>query len=211
MPRRRLLAAIAVLTLFATPSTGRSEDAGMVVRRAKGPLPITVDPTDEEGVLSGKLVEDMAARVKSVDLTKREITLSGSGGRVETMKAGPEVKNLEKLERGDRVSIRYRGGLVLRPLAEGEAATSPDVKKDLKGTGQGDILSGTETVRARVTVTVAAIDPATRLVTLKGPEGKTVPVKMGPAVALDRFKVGDRFTATYSAAMAVAVQPIYKG
>jgi len=34
-------------------------------------------------------------------------------------------------------------------------------------------------------------------------------VKAGEGVSLDRVKVGDRFRATYSAAMAVAVKPIH--
>jgi hypothetical protein len=41
-----------------------------------------------------------------------------------------------------------------------------------------------------------------------GPDGKTYAVKAGPNVALDLVKVGDRFTATYSAATAVSVEPV---
>ena len=44
--------------------------------------------------------------------------------------------------------------------------------------------------------------------TLKGTDGKTYAVKAGPNVALDRVKVGDKFTATYSSAMAVSVEPV---
>jgi hypothetical protein len=70
------------------------------------------------------------------------------------------------------------------------------------------VLSGTETVRARLGLTVLSIDPATKVVTLEDAEKRTYHVKAGEGVSLDRVKVGDRFRATYSAAMAVAVKPI---
>jgi hypothetical protein len=119
------------------------------------------------------------------------------------------VKNLERLQRGDRVEIRYRAGLVLR-LQAGADDAAPEVAKELKRTGRGDLLSGTETVRARLLLTVVAIDPASKVVTLEDADRRSYRVKAGEGVSLDRVKVGDRFRATYSAAMAVSVDPVYR-
>jgi hypothetical protein len=207
----RLLPAVALLSVFALLSSGpaRAEDPRMAVSPAGGPPVVQVDRTDEPGVLSGTLSETIDARVRSVDLAKRQVTLS-AGDRVQVMNVGPEVKNLEKLDRSDRVRIRVKAGLVLRTLAAGEKDVAPVVSKELKDTGRGEVLSGTEVVRTRESMRVTAVDPSARLLTLVGTDGRTYPVKAGPAVALDAIKVGDRFTATYSAAMAVEMNPVYK-
>jgi hypothetical protein len=211
MPSRpALAAAVVVAALMSAPFPGRGDDPRMAIQPEKGPQPITVDRTDEKGVVSGGRVESMTANVKSIDLAKREVTLHGPGGRVETIQAGPEVKNLEKLEVGDRVTIRYRAGLVLRLQPPGAEDAAPEASNKLQRTGRGDVLAGTETVRARATVTVASLDAASRVVTLQGADGKIYLVKAGPDIALDRVKVGDRFAATYSAALAVSVEPIHR-
>ena len=202
---RPTLTAIALL-LATLPARG--DDPPRALQPKKAPPAITLDRTDEKGVVSGGRVVSVTANVRAIDLSSREVTLHGSGGRVETIRVGPEVKNLEKLEVGDRVNISYREGLVLRLQAPGEDDVAPESQKKVERTGMGDVLAGKETVRARESLAIISIDAAARVVTLRGADGKTYVVKAGPDVALDRVKVGDRFTATYSAATAVSVQPV---
>jgi hypothetical protein len=58
-----------------------------------------------------------------------------------------------------------------------------------------------------VTATVEAIDQATRMVTLKGPEGNTFTFKAGEEVRnLPQVKVGDQVIAKYYEALAVEVK-----
>lgn len=206
--RIRSTIAAAVLLLATLPA--RAEDPARALQPAKGAPVLTLDRTDEAGVVSGGRLVNVTAHVRSVDLSKREVTLHGDGGRVETLRVGPEMKNLERLQRGDRVRIRYREGLVLRLQAPGDADVVPDVQKKVDRTGVGDVLSGSETVRARETLVITAIDPAGRLVTLRGPDAKPYTVKAGKDVALERVKVGDRFTATYSASTVLSVEPVYR-
>jgi hypothetical protein len=205
MPRRRALAA-ALASLLAAPVAARAEDPRMLVHPEKAPA-VPVDRTDEEGVLAGKRTESLTGHVRSVDLGKRQVVLRLPEDRVETIEVGPEVEHLERLERGDRVNLRYRVGLVLRPVAPGSSEAAAEVEKQIKRTGRGDVLSGTETVSARLGVAVAAVDAASRTVTLQDAGGRTYRAVLGPGVALDRVKVGDRFTATWSAAMALSVEP----
>lgn len=198
----------AALVLACLPA--RAEEPARTLQPVKAPPLITLDRTDEKGVVSGGRTVNVTAHVRSVDASRREITLHGDGGRVETIRVGPEVKDLERIQRGDRVSLRYREGLVLRVQAPGTPDVAPDVQTKVERTGVGDVLSGSETVRARETLAVTAIDPAARTVTLRGPDAKTWTVKAGKDVALDRVKVGDRFTATYSASTVVSVEPVYR-
>ncbi len=207
----RLLPAVLLLSLAApaAPAPAHADEPRMVVSPAGGPPVVQVDRTDEPGVLSGTFTETIEARVRSVDLAKRQVTLH-AGERVQVMNVGPEVKNLEKLERSDRVRIRVKAGLVLRTLAPGEPDLAPVVSKELKSTGTGDVLSGTEVMRARESMRVTSVDATTRVLTLVGTDKRTYEVKAGPGVALEGIKPGDRFTATYSAAMAVTMDPVYR-
>jgi len=59
-----------------------------------------------------------------------------------------------------------------------------------------------------MTATVEAIDPATRRVTLRGPEGNALSFQAGEDVRnLDQVKVGDRVAVEYYESLAVNVQP----
>lgn len=58
-----------------------------------------------------------------------------------------------------------------------------------------------------VTATIEAIDPATRVVTLKGPDGNSVDVTAPEQMeGFKKLKVGDQVTATYYNAVAVQVR-----
>jgi hypothetical protein len=206
----RRAAVLALAVLAPAPFAARAEDLGMAVRPQEGNRIVTVEKTDEAGVLSGTRTEVTSAHVRSVDLAKREVTLHVSDGKVEVVKAGTELKNLEKLDRGDRVQMKFRGGLVLRRLAPGDAGSAPDVSKEMKDTGIGDILSGVETVRGHFTGTVSAVDPASRVFTITGKDGKPYSAKAGASVPTDGIRVGDRFAVTFSAAIAVTVDPTYE-
>jgi hypothetical protein len=66
----------------------------------------------------------------------------------------------------------------------------------------------TKSASTQVKATVLAVDQATRLVTLKGPEGKTFEVEAGPAVQhLDQVKPGDVVSVTYTESLAFQVVP----
>jgi hypothetical protein len=68
--------------------------------------------------------------------------------------------------------------------------------------GKGAIA---ETVK--VEATVAAIDKATRHVTLKGPQGNEFTIKAGPEVKnFDQMKVGDKVTAEYVRALVLELK-----
>ena len=67
-------------------------------------------------------------------------------------------------------------------------------------------LSGAQLVEA--TATVEAVDPASRLVTLKGPKGALVTVEAGDEVKnLDKVKTGDLVNIKYYRSMVVNVVP----
>ena len=67
-------------------------------------------------------------------------------------------------------------------------------------------LTRAASVEARATVT--AVDPSTRMVTLKTEDGQTLDVEAGPEVKnFDQIKVGDTVKATYMESVAFQVAP----
>jgi hypothetical protein len=56
-----------------------------------------------------------------------------------------------------------------------------------------------------VTATVKDISPPKTYVTLKGPEGKTVDIKVMDPKNLEKVKVGDQIEITYTQAFAIAL------
>jgi Cu/Ag efflux protein CusF len=72
------------------------------------------------------------------------------------------------------------------------------------GTGPG-VAAAAQTVKVAATIT--AIDPSTRDVTLKGPEGNLVTVTAGPDVKnFDKLKVGDQVDIQYIEALTLELK-----
>ncbi|HEY4369109.1 MAG TPA: hypothetical protein VGN07_17880 [Steroidobacteraceae bacterium] len=66
----------------------------------------------------------------------------------------------------------------------------------------------TRTATTEVRATVVAVDRATRIVTLKGQDGKSFDVEAGPAVQrLDQIKPGDGVLVAYTESLAFQVVP----
>src|SRR5215510_3716267 len=69
-------------------------------------------------------VVTVTAKVEKVDVAKREVTLKGPLGNVETIVVGPEVKRLSEIKPGDEVTAEYYIGIAaeLRAPTEEEKA-----------------------------------------------------------------------------------------
>ena len=72
--------------------------------------------------------------------------------------------------------------------------------------GKGPGVAGAAQT-ARISATITAIDPATRNVTLKGPQGREVVVTAGPEVKnFAQMKVGDRVDVAYIEALTLELK-----
>jgi len=82
-------------------------------------------------------------------------------------------------------------------------STLPDLAQNTLATGQPKVLK--ENMKT-VTATVESIDLATRAVTLKGPDGKVMGLKVSEEVKnLPQVKVGDKVTVTYYESIAAQI------
>lgn len=88
----------------------------------------------------------------------------------------------------------------------GLGACSNDKEPAMRATEAGPTVVGEDLIQT--TATVEAIDTKQRLVTLRGPQGRSVPVKVGTNIDLSKIKKGDVVDIAYYQAVAVsAVAP----
>jgi Cu/Ag efflux protein CusF len=172
--------------------------------------PMTVYKSSKAGTVAGGRAEQLTATVTAIDLATRKVTLKGAKGVEETIRAGDEVKNLDQVKVGDRVVVTFSQGLVLYMLAPGAKAAEPSAVVSGEAAAIGQKPAGDVKATVRGTVTIAAIDMKTRVVTLVGPQGRQFKVQAGPEVAIEKVKVGDKVNAEYTEAVAVAVTPAPK-
>ena len=69
---------------------------------------------------------------------------------------------------------------------------------------------GTLGREVKIVADVVAVNPKTRTVTLKGPKGNTVDLKVEDPAQFANIKMGDQVDAVYTEALAISVEPAAK-
>ena len=149
---------------------------------------------------------EVTATVTAIDKAARAVTLKGPKGNENTMTAGPEVKNFDQIKVGDRVVVRYVEALSLE-LKKGGTAPVARTESGAAGAAKaGDKPAAGVGRSVTVVANVTALDATTQTVTLKGPQ-RTVELKVKDPAQFKLVKVGDQVEATYTEAVAIAVEP----
>jgi Cu/Ag efflux protein CusF len=148
----------------------------------------------------------ITAVVEAIDPKTRKVTLKGPRGDLLTFTAGPGVRNLDQVKRGDRVVLEYfqAFALALEPKEAGIRARRATA--EFTRARPGERPAGEISDRVDVVATVQAVDRKKRTVTLRGPT-RTLTLKVSDAVDLKRLKVGDEVHASYVESLAVSVWP----
>jgi len=158
---------------------------------------------------AGKIGEETVtatATVEKVNQKTRHVTLKGSDGKTLTIVAGPEVRNLAQVKRGDVVRLTYRESLAYQVQKAGAAKPGVAASTDVTRAQPGEKPAGSVTDTVTVRMTITAIDKAASEVTLRDPEGKVSVVKVKDPSKLDAVQVGDVVDIRYTEALAVAVE-----
>ena len=117
------------------------------------------------------------------------------------------MKNFDQVKTGDRVTAKYFESIAIRvrkpnepPFGEKESA----VQVAPKGAKPGAVAVET----SEMTAVVEAIDYKSRTVTLRGPQQKTVNLKVDKSVKrFNEVKKGDEIVIRRTEAMAIDVKP----
>jgi hypothetical protein len=210
----RMLVASSLAALAATlaqaqaPSPVPPPPTPIPVERPPSPASGTIElkPTGEPGKAAASRLAIDKFTITAIDVRERIITVRRRNGETQTFKLGPEVDRLKEYAVGDSIKIEYEQGLVLEfqppgsenvPMESGVTAGRSD-RNQLPGSTASSGVQGT--------VTITAIDAAKRLVSFQVPAGKVYQVKAGPAIRIEKLKVGDRLLATYVETVAVRLE-----
>lgn len=186
--------------------------AGCASKKVEAPPPPTVQSTTTEG--DGKIqqtnVVTVTATVKAIDYKKRLVTLLGPEGDTLEISAGPEVRNLDQVKRGDLVVVGYRESIALRLKKPGEAELGVETAEAAERAPVGGQPGAAAADSITVTTKIVKIDKTKQQVTLKGPKGNTAVVTVKDPTRLEKVKVGDLVEITYTQALAISVEPAPK-
>jgi hypothetical protein len=148
------------------------------------------------------------ATVQELDVEKREMTLKGPLGDVSTLIVAPEVKRLNEIKVGDKVTAKYYvsvAGELREPTEEEKknpiivvAGKAKAPKTSAPAAGEVNII--------RVVATVEGLERPTRLLVLKGPRGKYMSVRARDVKRLEKLHLGDTIVVTFTEALAISVE-----
>lgn len=175
-------------------------------KTAPPPAPVVTSNVQEApGKLSAQQAVTVTATVKDIDQKSRVVTLLGPDGQEIVFRAGPEVRNLAQVKRGDHVQATYYESLVIQVLKPGSAKPTIETASDTDRAELGERPGAATAESTRVVATVVSVDKKNNTVTLRGPRGneKTLPVR-NPA-QLEHVKKNDLVEATYTEAIGISV------
>jgi Cu/Ag efflux protein CusF len=150
------------------------------------------------------------ATVESIDLATRMVTLRSSDGTTNTVKVDESARNLAQVKKGDRVVATYYESLAYAVKKAGDGAAGVDVLEVSSRAEPGAKLGAGAGGMVTMTVTIKAIDKTKPSITLQKADGSTFTVAVRHPEKLQQVKVGDLVELTYSAAVALSVEPAGK-
>jgi Cu/Ag efflux protein CusF len=194
--KRVLLLVGCVATLIGCAATEKSTS------KPTPPPPAAAQPM---GGTIGQDVSTVTAEVEKIDLKKRLVTLRGPDGKKVTVHVGEEARNLAQVKKGDRVKVAYYESVAYQVRKPGEATPGVSVAASAARAQPGAQPGGIAGSVTTVTSTIQAIDPRKPSVTLQGPDGDLVTIKVRDPKKLENVKVGDLVEISYSEAVAISV------
>jgi hypothetical protein len=176
---------------------------------AQAPKPGAVGGTvvaSEPGKAAVVNAAEVTATVTSIDKASRIVTLKGPEGRSVDVVAGSEVKNFDQIHVGDRVTVQYQEALSLelRKVRSNAAPTVAAVAGTAKPGDRPAALVGQEITAL---ADVVAVDPKKSIISLKGPRGNVIDLKVRNPEQFKVVKKGDQVEVVYTQAVAMAVMP----
>ena len=176
---------------------------------------------DKPGVTGGTVVASepgkaviaetvkVTATVTAIDKATRTVELKGPKGKTVSVVAGDEVRNFDQIKVGDMVVLQYVEALTLE-LQKSGAAKAPAEQAAAVRAKPGEKPGGAVGRQVNLTAEVVKVDQKNSKISLKGPKGRIVDLKVNNP---DQFKVvkkGDKVDVTYTEALAIAVEPAPK-
>jgi Cu/Ag efflux protein CusF len=178
---------LAIATAFALPAHAQD-------KKAAGP----------KGLAGGEVVR-VVSTVEAIDQATRVVTLKGKDGKLVTFVAGPEVKNLAQVRKGDVVTMDFIEAAAIS-LKKTDSKVRERVETEFKqGAAPGQKPAGVIGKDVKVVASVEAVDHKAGKVTLRGPE-RTLTLMVKDKALLKNVKAGDMVEAEFVEALAIKVE-----
>jgi hypothetical protein len=161
---------------------------------------------DKPGIVLADEVE-ATAMVEDVNQQDRTVTLRGPQGKVVTIKVPDAAQNLDQVQVGDNVKIRYLESTAI--FVESGQGQVPDAQQveDVQLAPKGGTPGGVATQVTQITAKVEGINYQERWVTLRGPEGRLIKVNVPESVEkFANVHVGDMVVIRRTEAIALTLQ-----
>jgi hypothetical protein len=148
----------------------------------------------------------VTATVVGIEADTRTVWLKTPQGKTVQVVVGEDARNFDQLKVGDIVNAQYTQAVTLSlrkervPLSSQE---SESMERSIPGAKPG----GTVGRKVTLVADVVAVNAKTKMVTLKGPEGKTLDLMVEDPDQLNRVKKGDQVHVVYTESMAISVEP----
>ena len=193
----RRLGSLVVLSLLTAASVAFAQ-------APSGPQATSDSPKAVTRTLVAGDHDRVQASVTAIDYASRMVTLKTDSGSL-TLQVGPQAKNFNQVKVGDKVTadLYSAAAIYVRRVDEPPSANEATaVEYAAPGAQPGGVIVNTKEITARVDT----IDPKTRKVTLTGPAGNSVTIKVDDAVQnFDRITTGDQVVVRYTEALALSV------
>ena len=166
-----------------------------------------VDVAKAPGQVTVGGVTSVTATVTAIDAATRTVSLKDKKGKVTSLAVGEEARNFDQLKVGDVVTVDYREAMTLTLKKEGRGKSSISESATMNRSEPGAKPGGTAGREVTVLADVVAVNAKTKMVTLKGPKGNTLDLKVDDPAQLKDIKKGDQVEAVYTEALAISVKP----
>jgi len=195
--RISMLSAAIAMSVLATPLwTQQAPTGGTVV-------------ASEPGKAAVMETVKVTAGVAAIDKATRTVTLKTAKGKMLDVVAGPEVKNFDQIKVGDQLVVQYAQALTLEVKKGGGVREITQDSGAVKAKpGEKPAVAGAREVT--IVADVIAVDPKKMTITVKGPRGRVVDLKVKNPEHFKVVKKGDQIEAVYVEAMAINIEPAPK-
>jgi hypothetical protein len=195
--RISMLSAAIALSVLSTPLWAQQAPTGGTV------------VASEPGKAAAMETIKLTAGVAAIDKATRTLTLKTAKGKTLDVVAGPEVKNFDQIKVGDQLVVQYAQALTLEVKKGGGVREITQDSGAVKAKpGEKPAVAGAREVT--IVADVIAVDPKKMTITVKGPRGRVMDLKVNNPEHFKVVKKGDQIEAVYVEAMAISVEPAPK-
>ena len=147
----------------------------------------------------------LTGTITAIDKATRDVTLKGPQGNEITVTAGPDVKNFDNMRVGDQVDAQYVEALTLELKKGGGMTVARSDQGGVLEAKPGQKPGGVAGRQVTIVADVVDVNPATQIITLRGPK-RTVDMRVPDPEQFKRIAKGDQVEATYTQALAITVE-----